>query len=54
MNILVTGGAGFMGSHFIRYLLEHYHDINMLNYRLLLIKVLNLTRLVKLGTCSKK
>lgn len=26
MNILVTGGAGFIGSNFILYLFEHYHQ----------------------------
>src|SRR3989344_4220943 len=24
MNLLITGGAGFMGSHFVKYLLTHY------------------------------
>src|ERR671931_186166 len=26
MNLLVTGGAGFIGSHFIRYWLERYRE----------------------------
>jgi dTDP-glucose 4,6-dehydratase len=30
-NILVTGGAGFIGSHFVRYLLNQYQDINIVN-----------------------
>lgn len=34
-NILITGGAGFIGSHFIKYLLEHetneYHKIVILD-----------------------
>lgn len=32
MNILITGGAGFIGSNFIHYLLETYEDIEVLNY----------------------
>jgi dTDP-glucose 4,6-dehydratase len=32
MNILVTGGAGFMGSHFIKYLLEKYPYYNIVNF----------------------
>lgn len=31
MNILITGGAGFMGSHFVRYLLERYLDARIVN-----------------------
>jgi dTDP-glucose 4,6-dehydratase len=31
MNILVTGGAGFIGSNFIRYMLEHYPDYRVVN-----------------------
>lgn len=31
MNILVTGGAGFIGSHFVRYLLERYPDYRIIN-----------------------
>lgn len=29
MNILVTGGAGFIGSHFVHYMLETYPDIRL-------------------------
>ncbi|GAW99209.1 dTDP-glucose 4,6-dehydratase [Secundilactobacillus mixtipabuli] len=31
MNILVTGGAGFIGSNFIRYLFENYTEDNVVN-----------------------
>lgn len=34
-NILVTGGAGFIGSHFIRYLINKYSRINIVNVDLL-------------------
>jgi len=32
MNLLVTGGAGFIGSNFIHYLLETYSDVNVINF----------------------
>lgn len=32
MTILITGGAGFMGSHFVKYVLEHYP-----NYRVVML-----------------
>ena len=32
MRILVTGGAGFIGSNFIHYLLKDYDDIRVVNY----------------------
>lgn len=32
MKILVTGGAGFIGSNFIRYMLETYADVEILNF----------------------
>lgn len=32
MKILVTGGAGFIGSHFIRYILAEYPEAVVLNY----------------------
>ncbi|MBU4501397.1 MAG: dTDP-glucose 4,6-dehydratase [Nanoarchaeota archaeon] len=32
MKIMVTGGAGFIGSNFIRYLLEKYDDVEIINY----------------------
>ncbi len=32
MTILVTGGAGFMGSNFIRYVLEKYPDDRVVNF----------------------
>jgi dTDP-glucose 4,6-dehydratase len=35
MNLLVTGGAGFIGSHFVRYWLEQYPDDTVLNLDLL-------------------
>lgn len=31
MTILVTGGAGFMGSNFIRFMLAHHSDIRIVN-----------------------
>lgn len=35
MTILVTGGAGFMGSNMIHYLLSNYDDIQVINFDLL-------------------
>lgn len=32
MKILVTGGAGFMGSNMIHYLLENYSDVEIINF----------------------
>lgn len=31
-NVLITGGAGFIGSNFVRYLLEKYRDIGVVVY----------------------
>jgi dTDP-glucose 4,6-dehydratase len=31
-RMLVTGGAGFIGSHFVRYLLAHRSDVEIVNY----------------------
>ncbi|WP_044747466.1 dTDP-glucose 4,6-dehydratase [Bacillus alveayuensis] len=35
MNLLVTGGAGFIGSNFVRYMLEKYPNYKIVNYDLL-------------------
>jgi dTDP-glucose 4,6-dehydratase len=35
MNLLVTGGAGFIGSNFVRYILEKYPTYKVVNYDLL-------------------
>lgn len=32
MKLLVTGGAGFIGANFVRYILERYPDYGLLNY----------------------
>lgn len=32
MRLLVTGGAGFIGSNFVRYILEKYPDYQLVNY----------------------
>jgi dTDP-glucose 4,6-dehydratase len=34
-NILVTGGAGFIGSNFIRYLMQRYREYRVINYDML-------------------
>ena len=34
-TILVTGGAGFIGSNFIKYMLEKYPDYKIINIDLL-------------------
>jgi dTDP-glucose 4,6-dehydratase len=34
-NILVTGGAGFIGSNFIRYLLQQHPTYRVVNFDLL-------------------
>ena len=34
-GIFVTGGAGFIGSNFVRYWLSRYPDDNVINYDLL-------------------
>ena len=31
-NILITGGAGFIGSNFVHLMLEKYDDINLVVY----------------------
>ncbi|MGG3520313.1 dTDP-glucose 4,6-dehydratase [Bacillus pseudomycoides] len=35
MNVLVTGGVGFIGSNFVRYFLKKYPDCHVINYDLL-------------------
>lgn len=35
MKLMVTGGAGFVGSNFIRYMLDRYPDYTIINYDLM-------------------
>lgn len=35
MKILVTGGAGFIGSNFVRYMLQQHQDVEVVNFDLL-------------------
>ncbi len=49
-NILVTGGAGFIGSNFIKHLLSNYSDIQIIN----LDKLTYAANLNNLKTCSDK
>jgi dTDP-glucose 4,6-dehydratase len=55
-NILVTGGAGFIGSNFIRYLYHHYPTYRIFNYDLLTYagNLDNLRDLVKLEANKTK
>ncbi|MFH1073819.1 MAG: GDP-mannose 4,6-dehydratase, partial [Candidatus Firestonebacteria bacterium] len=32
MKIMVTGGAGFIGSNFIRYMLSRYKNYSIVNF----------------------
>ena len=32
MKLLVTGGAGFIGSNFIRFMLKRYDDVEIVNF----------------------
>jgi len=32
MKLLITGGAGFIGANFVRYILEKYPDYKLINY----------------------
>jgi len=32
MRLLVTGGAGFIGSNFIRYILQNYPEDSVVNF----------------------
>ena len=32
MKLLVTGGAGFIGSNFIHYMFDKYPDYHIINY----------------------
>ena len=34
-NVLVTGGAGFIGSNFVRYLLQNDADVHVINLDIL-------------------
>ena len=38
-NILVTGGAGFIGSNFIQYILDHQKDLVLLVVQYILDKI---------------
>ena len=32
MKVLITGGAGFIGSNFVRHLLNSRRDVNVINF----------------------
>lgn len=38
MRLLVTGGAGFIGSNFIRYILREHPDWKMVKYLIQLLE----------------
>ncbi|MBD3107707.1 dTDP-glucose 4,6-dehydratase [Bacillus sp. AGMB 02131] len=52
MNILVTGGMGFIGSNFISYMLNKYADYNIVNLDLLTYAA-NVENLSSLGADSR-
>jgi len=50
MRVLVTGGAGFIGSNYIHYLLKEYDDIEIVNFEDTYEKAFQI--MAKLGTHS--
>ncbi len=42
-NIMVTGGAGFIGSNFVRYMLGKYPDYRILVYDKLTLRATRIT-----------
>ena len=46
MNIIVTGGAGFIGSNFVFHMLKKYPD-----YRIICLDKLTYAESVHAGTC---
>ncbi len=51
-NILVTGGAGFIGSNFIHYLINNFDNVNILNMDKLTYAG-NLENLINLENCQR-
>ena len=53
MNILITGGAGFIGSNLIHYLAEKYEDYNIINLDLFIQLYLHISSCPLSLSCSQ-